>query len=104
MDHIGLGRWGAIGIGATGDGTPDNGGGAEALLPSGPGRLSSGVGASDAEDVGTWCDQIHEAADEGTSPRDDGADMECGPKATAGIDRSAVGRGLGWHAGAENCD
>jgi len=85
-----------IGTGLTGDGPPDNGGSAEALLPARPGRLSSGAGAIDAENAGTRCVKIHEGADEGTPPRDDSADLECGPKATAGIDRGAVGRGC-WN-------
>jgi hypothetical protein len=37
--------------------------------------------------------QVHEGTDEGTPPKNEGADMECGPQAVAGIDRCAVVRG-----------
>ena len=64
-----------------------NGGVAEALLPAHQGGLPHGDHGSDAEYAGTRGLEAHrEGGDETDSGAVDEQDMECGPKATAGID------------------
>ncbi len=93
------------GTGATGHGTPDNGGGAEALLPTGAGGLSHGEHASDAKDAGTQGLNAHrEGGDETDSGAIDKTDSECGPITAAGFERVAVGRGGEGTPGPEGRD
>jgi hypothetical protein len=98
-----LGGRGLAGTCATGNRTPDNGGGPEALLPARQRGLSLGDHAGDAKE--TWTRGL-EAQCEGGDETDSGAidkpNMECGPKATAGIDRVTEGGGAGMVAGAED--
>lgn len=80
MDHAGVGRRGCHGAGSAGYRTPDGRGGDEALLQAKEGGLPAGFDEGDAEYAGAVGREVVPRTCDGNSRKDDGKDMEAGPR------------------------